>query len=142
MVFPLARAPYVDGAWVGYRVWRQRSSLMGWACSGCHHAPSPAEINSQRMASCPPSPKCPPEPLRVRVRPGGTSDVLGSEGGKPVGRVGSVGQSAKIGRGGTWRTFPYICFLKNMAVSAAACIACSRALLLYCQEIFPDNFPN
>lgn len=33
-------------------------------------------------------------------------------------------------------------FLKIWLFPQLACIACSRALLLYCQEIFPDNFPN
>lgn len=33
-------------------------------------------------------------------------------------------------------------FLENTAVSAAACGVCSHALLCYCQEVFPNNFPN
>lgn len=40
------------------------------------------------------------------------------------------------------RASPISPFLKNTAVSAAACDVCSHALLLYCQEVFPNNFPN
>lgn len=86
--FPISRGSLRGWCLGGLKVQRQRSSRMGWACSGCHHAPSPSEISSQRMARCSPSPKSPPEPLRVRVRPAGTSDMLGSEGRNPVRRVG------------------------------------------------------
>jgi len=40
------------------------------------------------------------------------------------------------------RPSPFSPFLKNTAVSAGACSVCSHALLPYCQEVLPNNFPN